>query len=78
MALTSISLVLLTIGNDDEKKRNAMTVREKLCKTDLSDHLMLIRLFNAYESEPTQFLKEKFCSIYMVNEQAMKMIHGIK
>jgi len=39
---------------------------------------MLIRLFNAYESEPTQYLKEKFCDQYLVSEQAMRMIHGIK
>uniref|UniRef100_A0A1I8BYJ8 Helicase ATP-binding domain-containing protein n=1 Tax=Meloidogyne hapla TaxID=6305 RepID=A0A1I8BYJ8_MELHA len=69
---------LLTIGNEDDKKRNALIQRDKLCKNDLSDHLMLIRLFNAYESEPTQYLKEKFCDSYLVSEQAMRMIHGIK
>nr|CAD2161110.1 unnamed protein product [Meloidogyne enterolobii] len=69
---------LLTIGSDDNKKRDALIARDKLCKNDLSDHLMLIRLFNAYESEPTQYLKEKFCDQYLVSEQAMRMIHGIK
>nr|CAD2165609.1 unnamed protein product [Meloidogyne enterolobii] len=69
---------LLTIGSDDNKKRDSLIARDKLCKNDLSDHLMLIRLFNAYESEPTQYLKEKFCDQYLVSEQAMRMIHGIK
>uniref|UniRef100_A0A914LLK1 Uncharacterized protein n=1 Tax=Meloidogyne incognita TaxID=6306 RepID=A0A914LLK1_MELIC len=39
---------------------------------------MLIRLFNAYESEPSQDLKEKFCDQYLVSEQAMRLIHEIK
>ncbi|KAF7631095.1 hypothetical protein Mgra_00008682 [Meloidogyne graminicola] len=76
--VAAVSYLLLTIGSDDEKKRNALTAREKLCKYDLSDHLMLIRLFNAYESQTTQYLRKDFCDHYLVSEQAMKMIHGIK
>lgn len=68
-----LPLVILPTG---EERSQALAVRDEFGKNDMSDHLMLLRAFDAYSAagqKQWQFCRKKFLS-----PNTMKMIVGIR
>ncbi|KAL3074277.1 hypothetical protein niasHS_015107 [Heterodera schachtii] len=65
------------IASTDDQKQMANTVRDEFSKMDYSDHLMLIRAFNAF-SRVNGSCREQWCWARLISESAMRMICGIR
>lgn len=60
-----------------DERSTALLARDKFGRQDYSDHLLLIRVFYAYQSQ-TQNRVQSFCRQNFLNQTALKMIYGIK
>ncbi|KAI1728932.1 helicase associated domain (HA2) domain-containing protein [Ditylenchus destructor] len=60
-----------------EERTDALAARDEFGKRDFSDHLMLLRAFNAY-AKLQQNQQHDFCRAKFLSQAAMKMIYGIR
>lgn len=74
ISITIKNLVVIPMGDE---RNTALMAREKFGRRDYSDHLMLIRVFYAYQTQ-SQNQVQNFCRQNFLNQTALKMIYGIK
>jgi ATP-dependent RNA helicase DHX36 len=67
---------LVTLPNGDDKQA-ALNARDKFSKLDYSDHLMLLRVLNAYSDLNSSQLMQ-FCRQNFLSKPALIMIGGIR
>uniref|UniRef100_A0A183BVC1 RNA helicase n=1 Tax=Globodera pallida TaxID=36090 RepID=A0A183BVC1_GLOPA len=74
-ALSHRDPFVLAVNEDQKQKAN--TIKDEFSLMDFSDHLMLIRAFNAYQRVYGGY-REQWCWDRMLSESGMRMIGGIR